>query len=260
MSTRTAAVAGYFYDANPDRLRHDVSQLLDTQDVAGEAFPEALIVPHAGYIYSGSTAACAYKCLITDPDQVKRVLLIGPAHRVYVDGMAIPSVDYFATPLGDIPLDRPALEQIGAMPGVHVLDEAHRQEHSLEVQLPFLQTVLNEFTLVPVVVGGAAADRVAAVVDAFADEPNTLVVISSDLSHFLDYDAARHIDSRTCESILQKVTTLRGEQACGAAAINGLMASKRVRGLQVKLLQACNSGDTAGQRDRVVGYAAFALY
>ncbi len=260
MSTRTAAVAGYFYDANPDRLRHDVSQLLDTQDVAGEAFPEALIVPHAGYIYSGSTAACAYKCLITDPDQVKRVLLIGPAHRVYVDGMAIPSVDYFATPLGDIPLDRPALERIGALPGVRVLDEAHRQEHCLEVQLPFLQTVLSDFTLLPVVVGGATAEQVAAVVDDFTDEPHTLVVISSDLSHFLDYDEARRTDSRTCESILHKATTLRGEQACGAAAINGLMASSWARRLQVKLLQACNSGDTAGQHDRVVGYAAFALY
>jgi AmmeMemoRadiSam system protein B len=260
MSTRTAAVAGYFYDANPDRLRHDVSQLLDTQDIAGEAFPEALIVPHAGYIYSGSTAACAYKCLLPDPDQVSRVLLIGPAHRVHVDGMAIPSVDYFATPLGDIPLDRPALERISALPGVRVLDEAHRQEHCLEVQLPFLQTVLNDFTLLPVVVGGATAEQVAAVVDAFADEPHTLVIISSDLSHFLDYDAARRTDSRTCESILHKATSLRGEQACGAAAINGLMASNWARRLQVKLLQACNSGDTAGQRDRVVGYAAFALY
>jgi len=260
MSTRAAAVAGYFYEANPDRLKHDISRLLDTQDVTVEAFPEALIVPHAGYVYSGSIAACAYKCLLPDTDQVSRVLLIGPAHRVYVDGMAIPSVDYFATPLGDIPLDQPALDRIGTLPGVRVLDEAHRQEHCLEVQLPFLQTILGEFKLLPVLVGGADAEQVAAVVDAFADEPQTLVVISSDLSHFLEYDEARRTDSQTCELVLNKATGLSGKQACGAAAINGLMASRRVKDLQVKLLQACNSGDTAGQRDRVVGYAAFALY
>lgn len=260
MNTRDAAVAGYFYEADAGRLRHDVSQLLDTQEVNSDGMPEALIVPHAGYIYSGSTAACAYNCLLTDPDQLHRVLLIGPAHRVHVDGMAIPSVDAFTTPLGDVPLDRAGLELIASLPGVSILDEAHRQEHSLEVQLPFLQMVLNDFTLIPVVVGAAAANRVAAVIDAFAEDPHTLVVISSDLSHFLGYDEARRVDSQTCEAILEKKTSLRGKQACGAAAINGLMASDCVQNMQVKMLQACNSGDTAGQRDRVVGYAAFALY
>jgi hypothetical protein len=259
MSTRAAAVAGYFYDANPDRLEHDVSQLLDAQCTEIGAFPEALIVPHAGYIYSGPVAASAYKCLLIDPDQVKRVLLIGPAHRVYVDGMAIPSVDYFATPLGDIPLDREALDRIRDLPGVRILDEAHRQEHSLEVQLPFLQTVLHDFSLAPVVVGGAEPAEVAAVIDALADDPHRLVVISSDLSHFHEYDEARQIDAQTCERILHKSATLRGEQACGAAAINGLMASRWSDHLQVRLLRACNSGDTAGDRNRVVGYAAFAL-
>jgi AmmeMemoRadiSam system protein B len=260
MSTRAAAVAGYFYEANPDRLKHDVNQLLQAQAADCGDFPEALIVPHAGYVYSGSTAACAYNCLLPDPDQVKRVLLIGPAHRVYVDGMAIPSVDYFSTPLGDIPLDREALQRIGDLPGVRVFDEAHREEHCLEVQLPFLQTVLDDFTLVPVVVGGAGPDTVAAVIDALADDPHTLVVISSDLSHFLSYDEAQRTDSETCELILHKATSLRGEQACGAAAINGLMASRLGRKLKVDLLRACNSGDTAGSRNRVVGYAAFALH
>lgn len=260
MSTRAPAVAGYFYDADTDRLRHDVCRLLDAQSAALAVLPKALIVPHAGYIYSGPTAACAYKCLLLDPGQVNRVLLIGPAHRVYVDDMAIPSVDYFATPLGDIPLDKNALAAIGALPGVRVLDEAHRQEHSLEVQLPFLQTVLNHFTLIPVVVGGAAPTTVAALIDALATDPHTLVVISSDLSHFLDYDTARRTDATTCECILHKATSLRGEQACGAAAINGLMASSWSRDLHVALLQACNSGDTAGERDRVVGYASFALH
>ena len=260
MSMRAAAVAGYFYDADPGRLKNDVVHLLDAQEADFEALPEALIVPHAGYIYSGSTAACAYKCLLLDPDQINRVLLIGPAHRVYVEGMAIPSVDCFATPLGDIPLDRSALEEINSLAAVSVLDEAHCEEHSLEVQLPFLQTVLNDFTLIPVVVGGAAPVAVAAVIDALATAPDTLVVISSDLSHFLAYDEATRIDAETCTSILRKSSRLRGEQACGAAAINGLMASRWSQDLQVSLLRACNSGDTTGQRDRVVGYASFALH
>jgi len=259
MSTRAAAVAGYFYDANAGRLQHDVNQLLGAESAIPEALPEALIVPHAGYIYSGSTAAYAFRCLLTDPDQVNRVLLIGPAHRAYVDGMAIPSVDYFATPLGEIALDRSGLDQISRLPGVKISDEAHREEHSLEVQLPFLQTVLNDFTLVPVVVGGAGADAVASVIDALAQDPHTLVVISSDLSHFLSYQDARRIDAGTCEHILHKSTTLKGDEACGARAINGLMASSKFQALEVSLLHACNSGDTAGEPNRVVGYAAFAV-
>jgi AmmeMemoRadiSam system protein B len=260
MSTRAAAVAGYFYEADAGRLQHLVNELLSAESAVPEALPEALIVPHAGYIYSGSTAAYAFRCLLADPDQVKRVLLIGPAHRVYVDGMAIPSVDYFATPLGEVPLDRTGLEQISRLPGVQISDEAHREEHSLEVQLPFLQTVLNDFSLIPVVVGGAGAEQVAGVIDALAADPHTLVVVSSDMSHFLSYQDARRVDANTCEHILHKSTTLKGDEACGARAINGLMASTRFQAMEVSLLHACNSGDTAGQPNRVVGYAAFALH
>ncbi|MDH3631876.1 MAG: AmmeMemoRadiSam system protein B [Gammaproteobacteria bacterium] len=259
MSTRAAAVAGYFYDANASRLQHYINELLTAESAVSNVLPKALIVPHAGYIYSGSTAAYAFRCLLTDPDQVKRVLLIGPAHRAYVDGMAIPSVDSFSTPLGDITLDVKGLAEIRSLPGVQVSDEAHREEHSLEVQLPFLQTVLNDFTLVPVVVGGANASEVAAVIDALADDPHTLIVISSDLSHFLNYAEAQQVDASTCDKILHKSTSLKGEQACGARAINGLMASTKCRPLDVDLLYACNSGDTAGKPNRVVGYAAFAL-
>jgi hypothetical protein len=260
MSTRAAAVAGFFYDSNPDQLRHDVNQLLRAVSAPVDSVPEALIVPHAGFIYSGSTAASAYKCLEANADRVKRVLLLGPAHRVHVEAMAIPTVDYFASPLGEVELDREALARIRDLPGVCEMDEAHRQEHCLEVQLPFLQSVLNQFTLIPVLVGGATPAAVAAVIDAFAGEADVLVVISSDLSHFLSSNEARRVDSNTCNEILDKATTLRGNQACGAAAINGLMASRWSQGLQIRLLQACNSGDTAGSTDRVVGYAAFALY
>lgn len=260
MTTRQAAVAGYFYEADASRLQRHVDELLAVDTAPADDMPKALIVPHAGYIYSGSTAAHAYRCLQADPDRVKRVLLLGPAHRVYLKGLAIPSVDYFSTPLGEIPLDRAALDSIARLPGVQVSDEAHREEHSLEVQLPFLQTVLNEFTLVPVVVGGADPERVAAVIDELGSDPHTLIVISSDLSHFLSYRDARQIDASTCSHILEKSTRLSGEEACGARAINGLMASARARPLEVTLLHACNSGDTAGSPNRVVGYAAFALH
>ncbi len=260
MSTRPAAVAGYFYESDSKQLQHHVDQLLAAAPVGSGGLPEGLIVPHAGLVYSGSTAARAYRCLAVDPDQVKQVLLLGPAHRVYVTGMAIPSVERFATPLGEIELDRAGLEKIRQLPGVEISDEAHRDEHSLEVQLPFLQTVLDGFTLVPVVVGGADPATVAAVIDALGADPATLVVISSDLSHFHAYDEARGIDARTCEQIVDHATTLRGEEACGARAINGLMASDFGRRRDVRLLHACNSGDTAGNRNRVVGYAAFALH
>jgi hypothetical protein len=260
LSTRAAAIAGYFYDADASRLQQVVHELLAGQVAEPGPRPEALIVPHAGFVYSGPTAACAYRRLQDDPHGIRRVLLIGPAHRVYVDGMAIPSVDRFATPLGEVPLDRRALDGLASLPGVRVSDEAHAQEHCLEVQLPFLQTVLGDFSLVPVLVGKAAPERVAAVIDALAGDPSTLVVISSDMSHFLDYNSAQRIDAESCAQILDKSTSLSGEQACGAAAINGLMASDWASGLQVKLLQACNSGDTAGQRFRVVGYAAFELH
>ena len=260
MSTRNAAVAGFFYEADASRLQDHVNQLLDAASDESEPVPEILIVPHAGYVYSGSTAACAYRRLRKHPDRVRRILLMGPAHRVYVAGMAIPSVDSFTTPLGEVALDRGGLERIAAMPGVEISDEAHREEHSLEVQLPFLQTVLNDFMLMPVVVGGADAAIVAAVIDAFAGDSCTLIVISSDLSHFKSYAEAQRFDADTCARILGKATDLVGEQACGARAINGLMASQRGQTLEVSLLQTCNSGDTAGSRDRVVGYGAFALY
>jgi AmmeMemoRadiSam system protein B len=260
MTTREMAVAGLFYEADPVRLQQDIERMLNAAPAYSGPLPRALIVPHAGLVYSGATAAIAYKSLFVDRDQVERVLLLGPAHRVFVSGMAIPSVDRFATPLGEIPLDRSGLDAIAGLPGVEVSDAAHREEHCLEVQLPFLQTVLGSFSLVPVVVGGADARQVAAVIDALASDPRTLVVVSSDLSHFLEYDEASRIDADTCDGILEGSTTLRGDQACGARVLNGLMAASSIRGMDIELLHRCNSGDTAGNRERVVGYAAFALH
>jgi AmmeMemoRadiSam system protein B len=257
---RPAAVAGAFYPAGEGPLRRQLTQLFEDSVPPPGSAPKVLIVPHAGYVYSGATAAQAYGCLQAQRSRIKRVVLLGPAHRVYVPGMALPSVDRFATPLGEVVLDQEMLAAAAALPGVVVDDSAHALEHSLEVQLPFLQTVLRDFTLVPVLVGDARAREVAAVIDALWDGPETLVVVSTDLSHFHGYDVARALDARTCERILRQATDLEGDDACGARVLNGLFSTDHVSGRSVELLAMCNSGDTAGDRERVVGYAAFAIH
>ena len=196
MSVRKAAVAGQFYESDTASLQQQVSELMSGVSSVSSSVPEVLIVPHAGYIYSGSTAAQAYRCLESRRDEIRRVVLFGPAHRVYLEGMAVPSVDLFTTPLGDVPLDREAINRIIAMPGVSVSDQAHQDEHCLEVQLPFLQTVLAQFTLVPVVVGNCDAAKVAAIMDVLWGGEDTLMVISSDLSHFLTYAEPAHETSK----------------------------------------------------------------
>lgn len=260
MSIRKAAVAGQFFEAGAVSLQKQVGALMSGALSGLTSVPKALIVPHAGYIYSGSIAARAYACLESQRHQIRRVVLFGPAHRVYLEGMAVPSVDLFATPLGDVPLDQDAIEQIIDMPGVNVSDQAHQDEHSLEVQLPFLQTLLTQFTLVPVLVGDCDPVMVAAVIDQLWGGKDTLLVISTDLSHFLSYDEARLVDAHTCTRILEKTSSLSGEEACGARALNGLMCSEHARALDIELLGVCNSGDTAGDKNRVVGYGAFLLH
>lgn len=260
MTIRRAAVAGQFYEGDPIRLQRDVRELLAGGRAPDDLEPRALIVPHAGYMYSGGIAAAAYRCLEGIADRVRNVALFGPAHRVYVEGMAIPPVEAFATPLGNVPLNRSLLEQLAALPGVLVSEEAHREEHSLEVQLPFLQTVLGEFSLVPVVVGRCPPAAVARAMETLWREPGTLLVVSTDLSHFHDYDEAREIDATTCERLLARARDLDGQDACGAAVLNGLMSTALGRSLEIDLLDRCNSGDTSGHRDRVVGYGAFVLH
>ena len=260
MNIRKAAVAGLFYQSDSTLLQQQIGDLMSGLCSQTEAVAEALIVPHAGYIYSGAIAARAYFCLKSRRDQIRRVVLFGPAHRVYLEGLALPSVDRFETPLGEIALDREAIDRIVDMPEVCISDQAHRDEHSLEVQLPFLQTVLEQFTLVPVVVGKCDAAGVATVMDALWGEEDTLIVISTDLSHFRSYTEARQVDANTCSRILAKSSSLTGEEACGAFALNGLMRTQHAQALNVELLDACNSGDTAGDRNRVVGYGAFLLH
>lgn len=260
---RPAAVAGAFYPGQASVLSNDVMALLaqaghDPSTVPGKS-PKAIIVPHAGYIYSGSTAARAYVRLAAAGGQIQRVVLLGPVHRVPVRGLALPGVDAFDTPLGRIEIDPEAVAAIRHLPQVVTSPAAHAQEHSIEVQLPFLQSVLVNFKLLPLAVGDASAAEVAQVLDAVWGSDETLLVISSDLSHFLSYRSAQLVDGETVRQILHLSPTLSHEQACGGTPINGLLLAAREHQLQAELLGMCNSGDTAGDKNRVVGYAAFAF-
>ncbi len=221
--------------------------------------PKALIVPHAGYIYSGAVAASAYATLRTITKHIHRVILLGPAHRVMVSGLALPASDAFDTPLGKIMLDTAAINAISKMPQITINELAHAQEHSLEVQLPFLQSILTDFTLLPLAVGTASSEEVAEVLDTLWGGEETLIVISSDLSHYLPYATAQRVDEKTVASILKLRQPIEHEHACGGTPISGLIVAARKHNLMPRLLDLRNSGDTAGSRDKVVGYAAIAF-
>ena len=254
---REPAVAGSFYPGDATQLGRTVEFLLDeVRKVEGTA-PKALIVPHAGYIYSGPVAATAYARLRPHRDQYERVILLGPCHRVAVSGLALSNADYFRTPLGDVPLDKPAIASIHS-PNVQVFDQTHTFEHSLEVHLPFLQRVLGRFTLVPIVVGNTMPEPVADVLDELWGGAETLIVISSDLSHYLDYERACRIDGQTRDAIeALDLHAIDHETACGATPIGGLLLAARRHAMTVTTLDLRNSGDTAGDRRNVVGYGAW---
>jgi AmmeMemoRadiSam system protein B len=217
------------------------------------------IVPHAGYIYSGSVAAVAYAYMSRAGLKPRRVVIIGPSHRVYLQGVAVSEANIFRTPLGDIPIDTQAKRALLKRGDVILSDMPHAQEHSLEVQLPFLQELFGDFALVPLVVGTAEPHYVAAVLASVASGPDTLLLASSDLSHYLSYEEARRVDANTNAQILAFANTLTGEQACGAVALNGLLSLAKARGGTISPLSVLNSGDTAGDRARVVGYGAYAI-
>ena len=260
LAIRPAAVAGMFYPDDPIELKQTVTDLLAKAGAAESVrAPKALIVPHAGYIYSGPIAASAYARLADLRGRIRRVVLLGPTHRVYVRGLALPEAERFATPLGEVMLDRDGMWQLNGLPQVIRSAAAHQMEHSLEVQLPFLQQVLGDFQLLPLAVGEATAAEVAEVLEAVWGGDETLIVISSDLSHFLPDALARKVDGGTVQAILAMNSHLNHEQACGATPINGLLLAARKHGLHPVVLDVRNSSDTAGDRDRVVGYAAFAF-
>ena len=257
---RAPAVAGAFYPSTAAELQAQLDGMLASATGAFAARPKALIVPHAGYVYSGPVAANAYAPLRPFRDRISRVVLLGPTHRVAVAGLALPAATAFATPLGEIPLDANAATALRALPQVCISDEVHALEHSLEVHLPFLQRVLNRFSLVPLAVGDASTEEVAQVLNLLWGGDETLIVVSSDLSHYLPYDRARAVDDQTARMILGLSPRLNHQQACGATPVNGLLRVAGERDLRPELLDLRNSGDTAGDRNRVVGYAAFAFY
>jgi AmmeMemoRadiSam system protein B len=258
--TREPAVAGLFYPADPTELQQAVTDLLAHAN-PGSGPPKALVVPHAGYVYSGPVAASGYALLAPLRDIVRRVVLLGPAHRVAFAGLALPGVEAFATPLGSVPVDSEAVDLLLGLPGCRLDDHAHELEHSLEVHLPFLQQVLAGFTLVPLVVGDADADTIAAVLEAVWGGPETLIVISSDLSHYHDYATAQRLDGETTRAIEALEPGHIGYgQACGRNPLNGLLEVARRRGLEVTTVDVRNSGDTSGRRDSVVGYGTYAFH
>jgi len=259
LKIRPVAVANTFYPGQPEKLRARVNGLLKSQERNARPPLKAMIVPHAGYDYSGATAANAYQVLKAERHRIRRVILLGPCHRVAIDGLALPSVQAFATPLGEISIDTDAVQGIKDMPQVCVSDRAHAQEHSLEVQLPFLRTVLEDFRLVPFVVGRATPQEVAAVLEKLWGGDETLIVISSDLSHYHDDASARRLDAQTIRKIENYAIDLNGQQACGAIPLNGLLLRARICGLDIERCRISNSADTIGPPDRVVGYGAWLL-
>ena len=256
-TVRESAVAGQFYPADPAVLRTTVASLLEEAGTPERPPPKALIAPHAGYIYSGPVAARAYAELRAHRASYRRVVLLGPCHYVGVRGLAMSGAEFFSTPLGNIPVDHAFVDKQG-IAGLAVNDATHAPEHSLEVHLPFLQLVLGEFSLVPIVVGEARPEEVAEILDLLWDGPETLIVVSSDLSHYLSYDEARRRDQTTCRSIERMDSEAIGPyDACGCRAVNGLLQTAKKRRLAITTLDLRNSGDTAGPKDRVVGYGAW---
>jgi MEMO1 family protein len=257
---RPPAAAGLFYAGHRQRLQTTVSELLGEAAPSANVLPKALIAPHAGYVYSGRVAAEAFATLRASAQSIARVVLIGPAHFVAVRGIAAPTVDAFETPLGCVPIDREALAAIADLPYIVATDAPHAPEHSLEVELPFLQALLPNFAVVPLVIGDAAPRDVAEVLRRLWGGPETLIVVSSDLSHYHDYDTARRLDAATAAAIERgEWERLGPNQACGFLAVAGLLVEAGRRRLTPLRLSLCNSGDTVGSRDRVVGYGAWVV-
>ena len=263
---RQPAVAGLFYPADKQSLKEDIDKYLEQANYGRDSIPKAIVVPHAGYVYSGPIAASAYKQIIPIKDKINRVILLGPSHRVAFNGLAVPESDFFKTPLGNIPIDQKAIQLLVDLPQVVASDQAHRDEHSLEVQLPFLQEILGEFSLIPLVVGDAERHEVAEVINRLWCDDNgcdehTLIVISTDLSHYHEYDEAKRIDRMTSDAILNiKPDLISYEDACGRNGLKGMLTVAEEKNLSVDILDLRNSGDTAGDKSRVVGYGAYVFY
>jgi len=257
---RPPAVAGQFYTRHPERLHDQVRKFMDTAPPYAGSRPKAVIAPHAGYVYSGAVAGIAFAAVQNAAPTLSRVVVMGPAHYVPFRGIALPRSDAFETPLGRLPLDTAALSGLGDLPYVCADDAAHAPEHAIEVELPFLQAMLQDFVLVPLVVGHATPEEVGEVLARLWGEDDSLIVISSDLSHYHAYATAQGLDAATAAAIEQAQWEKLGPQnACGYLPIAGLLREATRRNLKAQRLALCNSGDTAGDRARVVGYGAWAF-
>jgi len=255
---RPAAVAGRFYPSDPHQLRAMVEALLANVRSTSVAAPKSIIAPHAGYIYSGAVAAAAFAPLQPHANMIERVVLIGPAHYVRFRGLAVPTVDAFETPLGCVPLAQDAMTPVADFASLVRTDAPHAPEHALEIELPFLQSILPSFELIPVLIGDAGPEEVATLLNRLWGGPETLIVVSSDLSHFHDYETARRLDAATATLIERgDWASLDPNNACGYLAIAGLLIELNRRSLGMQRLALANSGDTVGARDRVVGYGAW---
>ena len=252
--------SGKFYPSDPSQLNRMVTDFVSAAKVAGDVTAKAIIAPHAGYIYSGVVAGAAFARFERDHEAIRKIVLLGPSHRVSFEGIALSHAEAFGTPLGAVSVDKEAIDQIRTLPQVRVFEAAHEHEHSLEVELPFLQAVLDEFSIVPLVVGQATDQEICEVIEKLWGGRETRIVVSSDLSHYHDYKTARQIDQETARSIEEcGGEKIGSKQACGYLPIRGLLRSARHHALEAQTVDLRNSGDTAGPRDRVVGYGAFAL-
>ncbi len=258
MNIRQPAVAGAFYPESADTLQSIIHDMLGDAE-EHDLSPKVLIVPHAGYIYSGPVAASAYGLLKAKKRTIERVVLLGPSHQHAFEGMALPDCEQFSTPLGEIPLDIQTMQQLLTFSQIEKMDAAHHQEHSLEVQCPFLQSCLDDFKLIPIVVGNATPMAIAEIIEYLWGGDETLFIISSDLSHYHSYEEACNRDRITVRVIEELSSTLTGGQACGCHPLNGMLKVAQRRGMEVKTLDVRNSGDTAGDKERVVGYGAFVI-
>lgn len=262
---RPAAVAGYFYPGSKEDLDVMVEGMYYTaaqkaKNAPAQASPKALVVPHAGYVYSGVVAAQGYRLLEADSKQIKRVILIGPCHRGGFSGVALHSASHFETPLGLVAVDTAEVERVCKKFSIMPLNEAHALEHSLEVQLPFLQKLLIDFSIVPILVGDVSSNYVAEIIEECWDDKSTVFVISSDLSHYLPYDEAVEKDLETTKAILEyNVHQFGYNSACGGPALTGFLLAANKHHLQSHLVACCNSGDTAGDKSQVVGYGAYSF-
>lgn len=257
---RQAAVAGSFYPAEPNKLQNMVHNFLANAK-EDSPIPKAIIAPHAGYIYSGPIAANAYACLAKACSTINRVVLVGASHHVYFKTIAASGADYFVTPLGQIKVDQEAIAKVSAFADVQIFNEAHFAEHSLEVQLPFLQILLKNFSIVPLLVGATASQQIAKAIEVLWGGPETLIIISSDLSHYYDYKTAQKLDKQTAQAIIDlNPQDLQEQQACGLLPIKGLLEVAIKKHLTARIIDLRNSGDTSGPKNQVVGYGAFHFY